>query len=179
MNANETLLSVKNLRKKFGALKVLQGVDLEVKKGDVIAVIGPSGCGKSTLLRCLNLLETPTGGSIVFEGEYVFKNERAAIKKQMKACADKNSEEYASLKGEYDRLKAEEKRIEKTVNKSINKHRQTNTLWPTHIHNAINCCTNSSSGKHNIINQNNFFTVYTKIGSFFYFVACFFNIITV
>ncbi len=120
----EVLLSVNGLCKRFGSLEVLKGVDLEVQKGDVIAVIGPSGCGKSTLLRCLNLLETPTAGKILLEDEYVFKNERAAIKAKMKAVFDKKSEEYASLKAEYESLKAEEKQIEKTVNKTINAHRQ-------------------------------------------------------
>ncbi len=123
-NTTQPLISVKNLHKKFGALEVLKGVDLDVKKGDVIAVIGPSGCGKSTLLRCLNLLEVPTSGSIVLEEEFVFKNERFALKAQMKAMPDKKSEEYLTLKAEYERLKAEEKQIEKTVNKTINLHRQ-------------------------------------------------------
>ena len=118
------IISVKNLYKTFNGLKVLQGVDLEVQKGDVIAVIGPSGCGKSTFLRCLNLLETPTAGSIIFDGEYLFKNERALIKSKLKEIADKTSKEYAELKAEYDALKAEEKQIEKAVNKGINLHRQ-------------------------------------------------------
>ena len=52
---SSALLSVKNLYKRFGKLEVLKGVQLEVHKGDVLAIIGPSGCGKSTLLRCLNL----------------------------------------------------------------------------------------------------------------------------
>ncbi len=123
-NEMKPLISVKNLHKKFGALEVLKGVDLDVQAGDVIAVIGPSGCGKSTLLRCLNLLEMPTGGSILLEDEFVFKNERFIIKAQMKAMHDKKSEEYLALKAEYERLKKEEKLIEKTVNKTINIHRQ-------------------------------------------------------
>ena len=53
-NAQKPLISVRGLGKKFGKLEVLKGVDLDVNKGDVIAVIGPSGCGKSTFLRCLN-----------------------------------------------------------------------------------------------------------------------------
>ena len=123
-NETQTIISVKNLHKKFGALEVLKGVDLDVKKGDVIAVIGPSGCGKSTLLRCLNLLETPSAGEILLENEYVFKNKRKFIKDQWKALPNKKSEEYAALKAEYEGLRAEEKQIEKTVNKTINVHRQ-------------------------------------------------------
>lgn len=65
----ETILSIQNLQKSFGDNHVLKGVDLEVKKGEVVVVIGPSGCGKSTFLRCINCMEDPTGGSIYFEGE--------------------------------------------------------------------------------------------------------------
>ncbi|MBR5439829.1 MAG: amino acid ABC transporter ATP-binding protein [Clostridia bacterium] len=63
------VLSVKNLKKTFNNLEVLKGVDLDVYEGDVVAIVGPSGCGKSTFLRCLNCLEDPTGGSILFNGE--------------------------------------------------------------------------------------------------------------
>lgn len=66
---NDAIISVKGLKKSFGKTEVLDGVDLDVYKGDVIAIIGPSGCGKSTFLRCLNCLEDPSGGSIFFEGE--------------------------------------------------------------------------------------------------------------
>ena len=62
------MISVKNLQKDFENLKVLQGIDVEINKGDVICVIGPSGSGKSTFLRCLNMLEKPTGGHIIFDG---------------------------------------------------------------------------------------------------------------
>lgn len=62
------MISVKNLRKNFGKLEVLKGVNVEIKKGEVVVVIGPSGSGKSTFLRCLNLLEEPTDGEITFEG---------------------------------------------------------------------------------------------------------------
>ena len=61
------MLEVKGLKKKFGKNLVLKGIDLKVEKGERIAVIGPSGCGKSTLLRCLNMIEKPTSGKIVFE----------------------------------------------------------------------------------------------------------------
>ena len=65
----QLILSVRNLTKKFGDTQVLKGVDLDVYEGDVVAIIGPSGCGKSTFLRCINCLEDPTGGSIMFDGE--------------------------------------------------------------------------------------------------------------
>ena len=65
---NNVLIKVDNLCKSFGDLKVLNGVNAEIKKGDVMVVIGASGSGKSTFLRCLNLLEEPTSGTITFEG---------------------------------------------------------------------------------------------------------------
>ena len=65
----QLVLSVKNLTKKFGNNQVLKGIDLDVYEGDVVAIIGPSGCGKSTFLRCINCLEDPSGGSIMFDGE--------------------------------------------------------------------------------------------------------------
>lgn len=64
----DVLISVKDLNKSFGTLKVLKGIDTDVKKGEVVVVIGPSGSGKSTFLRCLNLLEEPTSGTISVDG---------------------------------------------------------------------------------------------------------------
>lgn len=64
----ELLLSVKNLQKSFGEHVVLKGIDLDVYKGDVICIIGPSGCGKSTFIRCINFLEQPTDGDILYRG---------------------------------------------------------------------------------------------------------------
>lgn len=65
---NTSILEVRDLRKSFGNLKVLNGIDITINKGEVVVVIGPSGSGKSTFLRCLNLLEQPSGGNIIFEG---------------------------------------------------------------------------------------------------------------
>ena len=65
------MITVNNLQKSYGKLEILKGIDLEIKKGEVVVVIGPSGSGKSTFLRCLNLLEQPTGGEITFEGESI------------------------------------------------------------------------------------------------------------
>ena len=63
------MITTENLTKNFGSLEVLRGIDVTINKGDVVCVIGPSGSGKSTFLRCLNLLEKPTGGKIIFEGD--------------------------------------------------------------------------------------------------------------
>ena len=63
---NSVLIRVEQLEKSFGNLHVLQGIDMEIRRGEVVVIIGPSGSGKSTFLRCLNLLEVPTGGSILF-----------------------------------------------------------------------------------------------------------------
>ena len=69
----DMILSVNHLSKSFGAHKVLADVDFEVKKGDVVSIIGASGSGKSTLLRCINLLETPTSGQIIYRGKNVLE----------------------------------------------------------------------------------------------------------
>jgi polar amino acid transport system ATP-binding protein len=72
----EPLIRVTGLKKNFGKLKVLKGIDEHIDKGEVVVVIGPSGSGKSTFLRCLNLLEIPTAGQIFFDGvEITDKNE--------------------------------------------------------------------------------------------------------
>ena len=63
------MLNVKHLKKSFGKNVVLKDISFEVKEGDIIAIVGPSGSGKSTLLRCLNMIEKPTGGKIIFEGK--------------------------------------------------------------------------------------------------------------
>ena len=68
MTTDNVIIRVEKLEKSFGKVDVLKGVNAEIKKGDVMVVIGPSGSGKSTFLRCLNLLETPTSGSVEFNG---------------------------------------------------------------------------------------------------------------
>ncbi len=68
MNDN-VLFEIKDLQKKFGELTVFDGLDETISKGDVVVIIGPSGGGKSTFIRCLNLLEQPTAGTILFEGQ--------------------------------------------------------------------------------------------------------------
>ena len=132
-----TLLEVKALCKQFGKNKVLKGIDVDINKGDVIAVIGPSGCGKSTFLRCLNLLETPSAGEIIFNDEHVCKVYSLYVKEEIdditrEISADKKKglsvEEKKAhlqeLKKIYAQQKKEEKQILKITNKSINIHRQ-------------------------------------------------------
>lgn len=71
VKSNEVLLQVQGLKKHFGKLKVLDGIDIDIHKGEVVAVIGPSGSGKSTFIRCLNRLEEPTDGKVIFEGKQI------------------------------------------------------------------------------------------------------------
>ena len=83
MLTGDKLIEVKNLKKYYndGAVKALDGVSLDIYKGDVVVVIGPSGSGKSTLLRSLNLLEQPTAGEVIFEGVDITKKRGADGKK--------------------------------------------------------------------------------------------------
>ncbi len=78
------MLEAKNITKKFGENLVLKGINIQIEKGEKLAIIGPSGCGKSTFLRCLNLLEAPTSGKILYEGKELsssFKNLSLARRK--------------------------------------------------------------------------------------------------
>ena len=74
-------LSIKDLHKSFGELEILRGIDLDVKKGEVVVLLGPSGCGKSTLLRCINGLETINHGSIALDGEEISGKSSAEMSK--------------------------------------------------------------------------------------------------
>ena len=65
----DVILETRNLKKSFGKLEVLKGISTEIRRGEVVSIIGPSGGGKSTFLRCLNLLETPDSGQVLFKGQ--------------------------------------------------------------------------------------------------------------
>lgn len=67
------MLEIKNLSKSFGDVQVLRDINVEVEKGEVVVIIGPSGSGKSTMLRCINLLEKPSGGEVLYQGEDITK----------------------------------------------------------------------------------------------------------
>ena len=71
VKTDEALLQVRGLKKHFGHLEVLRGIDIDIHKGEVVAVIGASGSGKSTFIRCLNRLEEPTDGAVIFEGQQI------------------------------------------------------------------------------------------------------------
>ena len=73
------MLEIKNLKKSFGNKQVLKGINLNVNEGDIIGIIGPSGCGKSTLLRCINLLEKPTSGAIIYKSDDLTDNKNLTI----------------------------------------------------------------------------------------------------
>lgn len=72
-----TLIKLEHLSKRFGDLEVLKDINIDIKEGEVICVIGPSGSGKSTMLRCINQLETPTGGEIIYDNKNVTAGEIA------------------------------------------------------------------------------------------------------
>ncbi len=81
------MLEIHGIKKSFGSLEVLKGVDLKVGKGDVVAILGPSGSGKTTLLRCINFLETANDGTMLFDGEefhfgHVHKKDIARLRKK-------------------------------------------------------------------------------------------------
>lgn len=81
------MMQIKGLKKSFQSLEVLKGVDVNVEKGDVVAILGPSGSGKTTLLRCINFLETANSGSMVFDGEsfdlgHISKKDIARLRKK-------------------------------------------------------------------------------------------------
>jgi len=77
------VIAVKDLKKSFGKLTVLDGISLNIEKGDVICLVGPSGCGKSTFLRCLNRLEEPTGGHVFLDGQEVTEKDIDATRAKM------------------------------------------------------------------------------------------------
>ena len=80
----DEIIRTENLKKNFGKLEVLKGIDLTVMKGEVISIIGPSGGGKSTFLRCLNLLEVPDEGKIFFEGTDIMTHRKDISKYRQK-----------------------------------------------------------------------------------------------
>ena len=81
IKSDEIIIKTDELKMRYGKLEVLKGISLEVRRGEVVAIIGTSGAGKSTYLRCLNRLETPTGGDILFKGESLMHADRGKLNK--------------------------------------------------------------------------------------------------
>lgn len=79
----ETLLQVKNLVKEYGETRILDGVNLDIARGEVVVVVGPSGCGKSTLLRCINALEPIQGGQVLLEGKVVGRDHLEKLRQKI------------------------------------------------------------------------------------------------
>ena len=77
------MIDVKGLKKNYGGLQVLKGVDLTINKGDCVVLVGPSGCGKSTFLRCLNRLEEPDGGHVIFNSKEVTDHDIDHVRQKM------------------------------------------------------------------------------------------------
>ena len=77
------MIDVKGLKKNYGGLQVLKGVDLTIDKGDCVVLVGPSGCGKSTFLRCLNRLEEPDGGEVILNGKAVTDHDIDHVRQKM------------------------------------------------------------------------------------------------
>lgn len=117
------MIKVKNLKKNFGNLEVLKGIDYNVKKGEVISIIGPSGSGKSTFLRCLNLTEQPSSGIIELDEQIIFSSISYELKQQLNKL-DKKSNEYKELLKHYKDTKKKEISELKKLDKTINLHRQ-------------------------------------------------------
>ena len=116
------MIKVKNLKKSFGSLDVLKGIDYEIKQGQVVTIIGPSGSGKSTFLRCLNLMELPSSGIIEFDGNEIYKKTYPELKKEL--INAKNDNNYEELQKQYKTLRKEEIKNNKKIDKTINTHRQ-------------------------------------------------------
>jgi polar amino acid transport system ATP-binding protein len=122
----EPIIEVKNLHKKFGSLQVLKGIDQTIYKGEVVSIIGSSGSGKSTFLRCLNLLERPTAGQILFEGEMLFERFTPFVKAKLQEAiySQKTNEEIAEIKKELKENRKKDNLNKKIIEKTINGHRQ-------------------------------------------------------
>lgn len=111
-------IKIKNLYKNFGSLQVLKGIDLEIKKGEVISIIGASGSGKSTLLRSINLLEIPQNGVIEFNNEEVFSIETDynSVNDLHSQLATSNGKDKKTLEK---KLKSEVKKQDNITNKKV------------------------------------------------------------
>ena len=123
MNNNEVLISIKNLKKNFNKLEVLKGIDLDIHKSEVISIIGASGSGKSTLIRCLNFLEMPSSGSIIYDGNVMFASNVKEMEEELKTLI-KGTKEYIDLQEKIKEEKKKDKIANKKLSKELNEYRK-------------------------------------------------------
>jgi ABC-type histidine transport system ATPase subunit len=114
----EKIIEIKNLKKDFGSTNVLKDISLDVYKGDVIAIIGPSGSGKSTFLRCINLLEQPTDGEVIYRGVRIDDSAYFQIKRLRSLTKKKISELINKYKIEVKKADSISKKAMKTFTKN-------------------------------------------------------------
>lgn len=125
MKEKEIMIEVQNLCKNFGELEVLKGINQKIYKGEVVSIIGASGSGKSTFLRCLNLLEMPSSGTILFEGSPLYDSKTALLKQQLlQLDPKKQKEDVAAIKKELAASKASDRLYRKSLDKKLNFYRQ-------------------------------------------------------
>ncbi|MGN0657290.1 MAG: ATP-binding cassette domain-containing protein [Ruminiclostridium sp.] len=93
------MIKIENLCKKYGELSVLENVSAEIHKGDVVSIIGPSGCGKSTFMRCLNLMEQPTSGRILIDGQDILDKKADVCKLLSMSILRNSAKSIACTKG--------------------------------------------------------------------------------
>ena len=123
MNSNDVLISIKNLKKNFNKLEVLKGIDLDIHKSEVISIIGASGSGKSTLIRCLNFLEMPSSGSIIYYGNVMFASNVKEMEEELKTLI-KGTKEYIDLQEKIKEEKKKDKITNKKLSKELNEYRK-------------------------------------------------------
>ena len=120
---DNVLISISNLKKSFGKLDVLKGINLDIHKSEVISIIGASGSGKSTLIRCINLLEVPNSGSIIFNDEELFSSESSLYEDELKEL-NKDDTKYKELLTKYKEAKRHDFKQKRTIDKKINYYRE-------------------------------------------------------
>jgi len=138
MQDKNILIRTENLCKAFGNKEVLRGIDINITEGEKVVIIGPSGSGKSTFLRCLNLMETPTSGSVSFDGDVLFKNYSIFLRGQLlrlrrelvkevfthgKIISQNKLAQYKTINADYKAKRIEEKKFDKSMEKNLNLHR--------------------------------------------------------
>lgn len=120
---DNVLISISDLTKSFGKLDVLKGINLDIHKSEVISIIGASGSGKSTFIRCINLLEVPSSGSIIFKDEELYSSNSSLIEEELKKI-NKDDPQYKDLVTKLKQSKIHDLKQKRTIDKRINYYRE-------------------------------------------------------